>query len=271
MKRQLPFLALGLLALPLVGCGGSGDNDNGPNPVGDRFVAVRGNQLLRGDVNNADRASTTTLTGLPAGVEIWGLDYRPNGGAIVALGSNSRLYTINLNTSVATAIGDGPFTPSLTGGAFGFDFNPQVDRIRIIGDDGQNLRAHPDTGAIVATDTAISDVNADIVAAAYTDNDNDNGTLTTLYAIDANSDSLVRIGGVDGDPSPNGGALTDVAGLNFEVETNAALDITQGNAAYLVSGRDVYSLNLATGNTNRLSRFDEDVDAFTILPTAVGF
>jgi hypothetical protein len=265
MKRQLPFLALALLALPLAGCGGSSDDDNGPNPVGESFVAVRGNQLLRGDVNNADRAASTLLTGLPAGVEIRGIDYRPNGGTLYALGSNSRLYTINLATSAVTPVGGGAFDPATTGGAFGFDFNPQADRIRVIGDDGQSLRINPDTNAVVV-DTSISDVNADIVAAAYTDNDNDNGTPTTLFAIDANSDSLVRIGGVDSEPSPNLGAVTNIASLNFEVSMDTAFDITDGNDAYLVSGRDVYSLNLVTGDTDRLSRFDDPVDAFTIIP-----
>ena len=32
----------------------------------------------------------------------------------------------------ARAIAGGPFTPALNGGAFGFDFNPTVDRIRIV-------------------------------------------------------------------------------------------------------------------------------------------
>jgi hypothetical protein len=33
---------------------------------------------------------------------------------------------------------------------FPIDFNPVVDRIRIMSDAGQNLRVHPDTGAVVA-------------------------------------------------------------------------------------------------------------------------
>lgn len=268
MKRELSFLAFALLALPLVGCGGSGDNDNdNPNPVGDFFVAVRDQQLVRGDVNNADRATSTPITGLPVGVQIVGLDYRPANGSLIALAENNRLYTISLATASASEIGAAALDPALTGGAFGFDFNPVVDRIRVIGDDGQNLRLNPDTGAVAASDTTISDVNADIVGAAYTNNFAGTAT-TTLYAIDANSDSLVMIGGPDSTPSPNGGALTIVAPLGLELTTNAGFDIGAGNRAYMVSGDNVYSVNLATGATAQLSTFDDNVDAFTIVPAS---
>ena len=39
----------------------------------------------------------------------------------------------------AIAVG-APFTPGTDGTAFGFDFNPTVDRIRVVSDTGQNLR-----------------------------------------------------------------------------------------------------------------------------------
>ena len=96
-------------------------------------------------------------------------------------------------TGAATALGTAPFSPALSGSAFGFDFNPTVDRIRIVSDTGQNLRAHPDTGAVVAVDGslryAITDVAAghdpDVVGAAYTNPDIDPATGTTLFDLDA--------------------------------------------------------------------------------------
>ena len=44
--------------------------------------------------------------------------------------------------------------PLLPEGAteWGFDFNPTVDRIRVVNDAGFNLRLHPDTGVIVDSD-----------------------------------------------------------------------------------------------------------------------
>ena len=100
---------------------------------------------------------------------------------------------------MATALGAGPFTPSLSGSAFGFDFNPTVDRIRIVSDTGQNLRANPDTGAVVSVDGSLryapTDVAAgrdpDVVGAAYTNPDNDPATGTTLFDLDAGPDALV--------------------------------------------------------------------------------
>ena len=44
------------------------------------------------------------------------------------------------------------FAPLLDGTEFGVDFNPQVDRLRVVSNSGQNLRLHPDTGAVAAVD-----------------------------------------------------------------------------------------------------------------------
>ena len=72
-----------------------------------------------------------------------------------------------------------PFPPTgLSGGRFGFDFNPTVDRIRVTSDAEQNIRLHPDTGAVAGVDTnlqfALTDVHAradpNVVASAYTNN-----------------------------------------------------------------------------------------------------
>src|SRR6187200_1617188 len=74
--------------------------------------------------------SSVAITGLQAGETILGIDFRPATKQLYGLGSTSRLYTINLSTGAATAVGP-PFTPALSGTAFGVDFNPTVDRIRI--------------------------------------------------------------------------------------------------------------------------------------------
>ena len=83
------------------------------------------------------------VTGLQAGEEILGVDQRPATAQLYALGSSSRLYTIDLVTSTATEVGTGPFTPALNGTSFGFDFNPTVDRIRIVSNNGDISRTSP--------------------------------------------------------------------------------------------------------------------------------
>ena len=90
------------------------------------------------------------------------------------------MYTIDPVTGAAVAIGAAPFTPALDGTEFGVDFNPQVDRLRVVSNTGQNLRINPDTGAVVPTGPdkplmfASNDRNAgtspNVVGAAYTNN-----------------------------------------------------------------------------------------------------
>src|SRR5678809_1253267 len=69
--------------------------------------------------------SSVAITGLQAGETILGIDFRPATKQLYGLGSTSRIYTISLSTGAATAVGS-PFTPALSGTAFGFDFNPTV-------------------------------------------------------------------------------------------------------------------------------------------------
>lgn len=205
--------------------------------------------------------TNTPITGLAAGETVSGIDFRPSTGDLQALGSTSRQYTIDPTTAVAIPIGPA-FTPALSGAAFGFDFNPVPDRVRVVGDADQSLRLHPDTGAVAGTDTpltfAAGDVNAGaertIVAAAYTDSFAGT-TRTTLYAIDAGLDVLVRQGGVDGVPSPNGGVLTTIGPLGFDTTNDASFDVSPygGSFAALTSPgastSTFVTVNLATGAT----------------------
>ena len=57
----------------------------------------------------------------------------------------------------------------LSGTAFGVDFNPMADRLRIVSDTEQNLRANVDTGA-TTTDATLNRGAFAVTAAAYTNN-----------------------------------------------------------------------------------------------------
>ena len=132
----------------------------------------------------------TPITGLPAGDALVGIDYRVARGVLYALSQAGRLYTLDARSGALQPVGAGA-SLALPQGAFGMDFNPTVDRIRVVGPGGLNLRLHPDTGAQVDGDAALhyaaNDTHAgqrpDIVAAAYTYNTR-NEQLTTNYAID---------------------------------------------------------------------------------------
>lgn len=216
-------------------------------------VLTSGNRLLTVDSAAPGTVTkTVTVSGLTAGELLIGLDYRPATGGLYALGGSSRLYLINADTGVATALGAaGAFT--LNGTRFGFDFNPVPDRIRLTSDSDQDLRLNPNDGTLAATDGtlayAVGDVNAaanpNIVGSAYT-NSFSGAQATTLYDIDSNLDILTIQ-----DP-PNNGTLITVGALGVDTTNNVGFDIspTTGVAyASLTVGAvtNLYTINLRTG------------------------
>ena len=198
--------------------------------------------------------TTKTLTGLQAGETIVGLDSRPVNGQLFALGSTSRLYVVNVNNTNAwtvTQVGTaGLFT--LSGTDFGFDFNPTVDRIRVVSNTGQDLRLNPNDGTLSATDGNLafspSGGTPNVSAAAYT-NSFAGATTTTLYDIDVRPGSSAVL--VQQNP-PNAGTLIVVGPLGVDVESANGFDIggtTNMAYALLKSGgtTKIYSVNLISG------------------------
>ncbi|MEO5575127.1 MAG: DUF4394 domain-containing protein [Gaiellaceae bacterium] len=202
------------------------------------------------------------FTGLPAGEQIVGLDVRPANKQLIALGSTSRLYRIDIATGAATAIGTTPFVPPLAGTSFGFDFNPTVDRIRVTSDTRQNLRLNPDTGANAAVDGtltyAVGDAGAAatprVVASAYT-NSVAGATTTQLFNLEAGRDALVL------QNPPNNGTLVTVGSLGVDVGDNTGFDISSvDGVAYAAiqvgqtTSSQLYTVNLTTGAATLVGR-----------------
>ena len=206
------------------------------------------------------------LLGLVAGDRLVGIDYRVSRGVLYALSAAGRLYTLDAGTGQLSAVGAG--TPvALVGKVFGFDFNPAADRIRVVSDSGMNLRLHPDTGLVAATDPplayAAGDVRAGqparVVAAAYTYNKSD-AKMTTNYAIDREAGTLVMQGSKEGElpaVSPNTGQLRTVGALGTGPVDGAVFDIADLSNAPLAALRSagrtrLYLLDLATGRASVL-------------------
>ena len=209
---------------------------------------VDGNNVLQIFNPNNPTPIAKTITGLQSGENILGIDMRPANGQLYALGSTSRLYTINMSNGAATAVGTGPFTTPLSGTDFGFDFNPTVDRIRIVSNTGQNLRAHPDLGTIAFVDGNINPSNSSVSAAAYTNNFA-GATTTTLYVLDVVNRKLYI------QTPPNNGTLQFVANLQSNFSTFNGFDIggTSGIAYAALSdekGTKLYQINLTNGQTS---------------------
>ncbi len=209
-----------------------------------------------------------TTSGITRDVKVTGLgdddlvalDYRPNGGGLYGLATGldgARLYVISPATGAATRVGT---TTYALAGDLSIDFNPTVDRLRVVSSDGSNVRINPDTGALAATDTALAygatDVNAGAVPAvagvAYTNSDTDPATATELFDLDATLDTLAL------QAPPNAGTLTTRGALPGATKAGkTGFDIyTRDSGAKqnwaFVSLFDkgvttIYEINLATG------------------------
>ena len=217
------------------------------------------NRLIRVDsLTPGTITSTLALTGIQGNETLLGIDYRPASPRVLyGLSTAGRVYAINPLTGGATAVG----TPTpIVGTSAGVDFNPSVDRIRVVTNTNQNLRFNPDTGGLAATDTPLAYAPGDagagsaprVVAAAYTNN-TPGATPTTLYVIDVNRGVLATQGSVGGAVSPNSGQLFTVGATGVASNDNVGFDIGRDGtvlASFTTPGTGVtslYSVNLTTG------------------------
>jgi hypothetical protein len=212
--------------------------------AGERLVGSTGDdRVVTFSSDEPDDARTVRLDGLAPGERIQGLDVRPATGQLYALGSSSRIYTVALERfrATATPVGTAAFSPLARGRAFGFDFNPTVDRIRVVSQANQNLRLDPNSGAVAGVDTDLAYGEGDAgfgddpiaSGAAYTNNDNDPATGTTLYDIDAERDALVT------QNPPNAGTLVTVGSLGMRITDAVGFDIAASDGtAYAALQRD---------------------------------
>jgi hypothetical protein len=222
------------------------------------FVALTDdNNLLHLNSDDCQRyIKKVAITGTASGEKILGIDYRPHTGQLYGIGNTSRLYVINVETGVARPLGAASFTPALNGTIVGFDFNPTVDRIRLVTNAGQNLRLNPETGMVAATDAALNPTNTSISGAAYTNN-KAGAAATILYDIDVQNDKLYRQ-----DP-PNAGTLVEVGNLGIHAEEAGGFDITLSDialAALRVNGQsNLYTVNLTNGQTTKIGIFNKSL------------
>jgi hypothetical protein len=209
---------------------------------------------------------TVTISGLQANESITAIDYRPANGVLYGIGvldgGISRLYTINTTTGAATLLGGGAFDSrvglSRTSG-LGMDFNPVVDRIRLVNNVGTNMRVHPDTATATVdtgTDFASGDVNQNNSnspnSIAYSNNVA-GAQSTTLYGVvSGNGPQVVTIGSTGGSPvSPNTGLMFTVGatGTPGYAGLHQGMDICPSGVAYAIFDNDnsLYTVNLSTG------------------------
>jgi hypothetical protein len=186
--------------------------------------------------------SGVAISGLQPNEVVQAIDFRPSTNVLYGLGSTNRIYTLNLTSGAATAVSGTPFAPpALSGTAFGMDFNPVADLIRVHSNTQQNLRISPTTGLVVNTDPdlvyAAGDSGAgsdpNIVATAYSNNIA-GATTTSLFSIDSVRDTLNTHSGSPGFAQMTTvGTLRNAAGATIPFADYSGFDISGASTAYV--------------------------------------
>ncbi len=253
------------------------------------------------DPGDATMITTTGISGLQPGEQIIGIDFRPSNNVLYGASDRDRLYIINITdgsatvVSSTTTVGDGTqftypdATPTST--SIGFDFNPSAGnnagRIRINTDRQENFRLNQDSAGDLRIDGddgnatpiasiqpdgdlryAVGDINAGrtpfVSGAAYSNNDIDPDTGTTLYVLDRTLNILALQGSDPGngtagdDGNPNTGVLTTIGSLGVDIGNQGGFDIAarsqQAYAVYNVIGDSVGDVSVLL-RVNRVTGF----------------
>ncbi len=241
------------------------------------------NRLVSFDTSTPGTVTgNVAIAGLDLGETVLGIDARPATvtGALVIVTSSNRLMSLGFD-GTATVIGAG-FAPALSTSAFGIDFNPTVDRIRVINSDGVNRRLHPGTGAGVAVDTAITFSDSgvpNIVGAAYNAFQfGFNAPVGSVrqFVVDATRNILGETGSqAGGNASFNGGVVTPVGDLGIILTADTGFDIFGPTQSAFLSSFNVggntgfYSVNLTTGAATLIGSVGEGLGVrdITVIPT----
>ncbi|MFE7482704.1 DUF4394 domain-containing protein [Streptomyces sp. NPDC057552] len=216
-----------------------------------------------------DRPARTTaigkVSGLRGDTKVVGIDFRVQNGKLYGVGDKGGVYT--LNTADAKALKVSRLTVALSGKRFGVDFNPAANRLRVISDTGQNLRHNIDDGAAplgtiadgtLTNPTTPPSTAMGVTGAAYTNNDLDPATATTLFDIDTLADRVSL-------QSPaNAGTLAPTGNLGVDAGPDAGFDIyfspkhgtNHGFATLNTAGAArLYAVDVLTGAARDLGAF----------------
>jgi hypothetical protein len=261
----------------MIGCALPAHNPpetDGPPAPETVWALTTAGDLIRFNAGQPRRVqASVAVKGLQAGDALVGIDFRVAKGVLYAFSRSGQTFTLDVGTGQLKPVGTGKVPVALRGQLFGMDFNPALDRIRVVSDAGQNLRFHPDTGEQIDFDAQTPGSQADpdlayapgdvrqgqkprVLAAAYTYNTKDE-KLTTNFVLDGTGGTLALQGsreGVAPVESPNLGVLRTVGSLGTGPLTDAAFDISDVRNTALAAVRTVqqptarlYRVDLSTG------------------------
>lgn len=262
------LLLLSAISAGLAACGSSTTTFTVPVSAPNAYLLTSNDQIVGVDLDSmefarsvrsiprATTASTTTpnTLALELGEIIQDIDYRNSEGVLYALTKLSgKGYIIRIEPSsgvilrVSTLVTEGTTTQiALSDTSYTIDFNPEVDRLRVIGSNGSNLRVDVSTGDTL-TDTNIQSGNT-ITGAAYEDSFSSAGRGTQLFTLDSSMDR------VNLQNPPNDGTQSNPKSLlgSTNVESINGYDINPSNntgLALLTVGGSQQFYNISPGAT----------------------
>ncbi len=230
-----------------------------------------GTKLARFDSNRPDRAKKIgDVRKLVGDTSLVGIDRRVQNGRLYGVGDQGGIYVLGTRSAKARKVGQ--LSIALDGTAFGVDFNPAANALRVISDTGQNLRQPFGTDEGPSAPTVVDGVlnylgvtAVGVTAAAYTNNDLSADTATTLFDLDTTLDQVAL-------QSPaNSGSLVATGKLGVNAGSDAGFDIYSAvsggrttslrafAAIHSGSSYRLYSVNLLTGKATSAGSFNKSV------------
>jgi hypothetical protein len=207
------------------------------------------------------------VVGLIGDTKLVGIDHRVQNGLMYGLGEKGGIYTIKTPPTTADVVVTkvSQLKVALYGTAFDIDFNPAADRLRVISNNGQNLRHNLNDGTTV-TDNVLNfppttTAAIGVTGAAYTNNDLVGSTGTTLTNVDTYNDQITI------QSPPNAGNLVATGLLGFDANLDAGYDIF----SYTTNGRTTSNIafaSLTPYGATRTSFYSIDILSGT--PTLIG-
>ena len=244
--RKAFLIILALAVIPA--CGGSGDTtivqQSGPQaPAPGTLVGLTADGLTLVFVDPAVPHIPLRILPLtlPAATTLTTIAFRPLTKTLYAHAVNGRTYEIDLVTGGALSIGNTAFFLLNAPVLFSMSFNPVTDIFRMVDNQENNVTVDP----ISNNFTGHTTLSAPVTAVAHTNNFVGAAT-TTLFGLD--NTQVLRIGGVNGAPSPNGGAVSVIGphGIPLGAGSPSGFAITPGGTAYAVRTSGLFVAELWT-------------------------
>lgn len=272
----------------LLGACGGGAASQGPRTIvsaPNAYLLTSANRIFGVDLNDTEFARQGSTLGPPLGFgiatntvnegqtgfvedalekdeQVLAIDYRNSEGrlyALTRLGTEGRIIIITPQTGavirVSTLIADQSDTYSALSplASFTINFDPTLDRLRVIGSDKTNYRVDVLTGETI-TDGAINSA-VSIAGVAYTDVFTAaEGRTTTLFGIDLAQDLLYTIandGTLSASKTLGIGDVTSVNGFDIDPTNNTLTAVMTVAVAGATSTGivSVFSIDATAANT----------------------